>query len=98
MFAYILHVHMAPNETTDEFFRRFKEVPGLLQAYSLQGEEDPEDSATVAIWESKEAAERYLSSHPLRREVDRTTPQVTRTMYRVRDAKEGVDEPGRRAA
>ncbi|MCL4535214.1 MAG: antibiotic biosynthesis monooxygenase [Bacteroidetes bacterium] len=87
MFAYILRVHQPPTEQTAEFFRRFKEIPGLLHAYSLQGVEDPNDSVSVAIWESREAAERYLQSSPLRRDVDRSVAGVTRTLYNVLDSK-----------
>lgn len=87
MFAYILRVHQAPNEQTNEFFRRFKQTPGLLDAYSLQGEQDLDESLTVAIWESREAAERYLNESRLRREVDKATPSVTRTFYKVLDSK-----------
>lgn len=87
MFAYILRVHQAPTEQTADFFRRFKETPGLLHAYSLQGVEDPNESVSVAIWESREAAERYLQGSPLRREVDQTVPSITRTLYNVLDSK-----------
>ena len=87
MFAYVLRVRAAPSETTDEFFRRFKETPGLLHAYSLQGADDPEEGLAVAIWESREAAERYLTGSQLRRQVDQALPSVTRTMYEVRDSK-----------
>ena len=87
MFAYILHTHEPPSEQINEFFRRFKEAPGLLHAYNLQGEEDPNDGVAVAIWESREAAEEYLKSSPLRREVDQAVPSVTRTLYRVLDSK-----------
>ena len=87
MFAYILRAQQPPSEQTDEFFRRFKETPGLLHAYSLQAEDDPSDSVAIAIWESREAAERYLESSPLRREVDQTMPTVTRAFYTVRDSK-----------
>ena len=61
--------------------------PGLLHAYSLQGEDDPNDSGVVAIWESREAAERYLQSSPLKRDVDQAMPEVTRTFYSVLDSK-----------
>lgn len=87
MFAYILRVHQAPDEQSAEFFRRFKETPGLLHAYALQGEEDSNDGVAVTIWESREAAMRYLESSPLRREVDQAVPAVTRTLYNVRDSK-----------
>jgi heme-degrading monooxygenase HmoA len=87
MFAYILRVHTSATEQTDEFFRRFKETPGLLHAYNLQGVDDPEDGVAVAIWESREAAETYLREAQLRREVDQSLPDVSRTMYEVRDSK-----------
>jgi heme-degrading monooxygenase HmoA len=87
MFAYILRARQEPSERTDEFFRRFKEQPGLLHAYSLQGEDDPTDGAVVAIWESRAAAESYLQSAPLRRDVDQAVSGVTRTLYTVRDSK-----------
>ena len=87
MFAYILRVHAAPDEEAKEFFRRFKETPGLLHAFELQAVEDLEDGVAVAIWESREAAERYLAGAPLRREVDLAYPTVTRTMYEVLDSK-----------
>lgn len=86
MFAYILRASLAPNEQTDDFFRRFKEQPGLLHSYSMQGADDPSDSVVIAIWESREAAERYLKSAPLRSEVDQAV-RVTRTLYTVRDSK-----------
>jgi heme-degrading monooxygenase HmoA len=87
VFAYILRVHEPPSEEGSEFFRRFKETPGLLHAYSLQSEEDPNESVAVAIWENREAAERYLSASSLRREVDEAIPGVTRTFYTVLDSK-----------
>jgi len=87
LFAYILRVHQAPSDETNEFFRRFKDTPGLLHAYSLQGEDDPNDSGVVAIWESREAAERYLQSSPLKRDVDEALPTVTRTFYSVLDSR-----------
>ena len=87
MFAYILRVHAPPSDQTDNFFRRFKETPGLLHAYSLQGADDPEDGIAIAIWESRDAAESYLSASQLRQQVDQAMPTVTRTMYEVRDIK-----------
>ena len=87
VFAYVLKVHAQPSEQSNEFFRRFKETPGLLHAYSLQGVNDAEDSVAVAIWESREAAERYLSQSALRREVDQGMPGITRTLYDVLDSK-----------
>lgn len=87
MFAYILRAREPRSDATDEFFRRFKDTPGLLHAYSLQSEDDPNDSIAVAIWESREAAERYLQSSPLKREIDQTVPSVTRTFYSVLDSK-----------
>lgn len=87
MFAYILRARQAPTDETDELFRRFAQTPGLLHAYDLQGEEDPEEAVVVTIWESREAAERYLKDSPLRREVDQAVPSVTRTMYRVMHTK-----------
>jgi len=60
MFAYILRVQAAPDEQAKEFFERFKETPGLLHAFDLQGVDDSEDGVVVAVWESREAAERYL--------------------------------------
>jgi heme-degrading monooxygenase HmoA len=87
VFAYILRVRQAPSVQTDEFFRRFKNSPGLLHAYALQGVEDPNDRVMVALWESREAAERYLATSPLRRQVDQAVPGVTRTMYNVQDSK-----------
>jgi heme-degrading monooxygenase HmoA len=87
MFAYLLKVRSLPDEQADQFFRRFKEVPGLLHTYDLQGIDDPEDAVVVAVWESREAAERYLNGAPLRKEVDQSIPGITRTMYEVRDSK-----------
>lgn len=87
MFAYILRADQPPSDQTNEFFRRFKDTPGLLHAYSLQSEDDPNDSIAVAIWESREAAERYLQSSPLKRDVDQALPTVTRTFYAVLDSK-----------
>lgn len=56
-------------------------------AFDLQGVEDPADAVLVAVWESREAAERYLQEAPLRREVDEAYPAVTRTMYDVLGSK-----------
>jgi heme-degrading monooxygenase HmoA len=84
MFAYILYAPNTPQTAdTDEFFRRFTETPGLIHAFNLEAEEGDNDGAVVAIWESREAAERYLGSAPLRKEVDEAMPQVRRVMYRV---------------
>jgi len=85
MFAYVLKAPgVTPSPQTDEFFRRFKETPGLLYAFDLQGVEDPTDAILVAVWESREAAERYLQDAPLRREVDEAYTAITRTIYEVR--------------
>ncbi|MBI2862201.1 MAG: antibiotic biosynthesis monooxygenase [Chloroflexi bacterium] len=87
MFAYILRAQQAPSDQFSEFFRRFKETPGLLHAYDLQEEGNPHEGVVVALWESREAAQRYLDSSPLRREVDQAVPTVTRTFYTVVDSK-----------
>lgn len=87
MFAYILRAKDAPNDQMEEFFRRFKETPGLLHAYSMQGEGNPNEGVVVAIWESRQAAQRYLDGSPLRREVDQAMPSVTRTLYSVLESK-----------
>jgi heme-degrading monooxygenase HmoA len=87
MFAYILHVRTPASEEADQFFRRFTQTPGLLHAFDLQASDDPDDATVVAIWEDREAAERYLNSAPLRKEVDEAFPKVTRTMYEVRASK-----------
>ena len=86
MFEYILRVRGVPDEQQAEYFRRFTEQPGLLHAFDLQGVDDPEDGVAIAIWEDRAAAERYLNEAALRREVDATYPDVTRTMYEVLDA------------
>ncbi|MEX2446633.1 MAG: hypothetical protein WD734_04790 [Dehalococcoidia bacterium] len=88
MFAYTLRSRMAPDtEQGDDFFRRFIETPGLTHAFELRGVDDPSETLLVAIWETREAAERYLNEAPLRREVDQAIPDVTRTMYEVRATK-----------
>ena len=87
MFAYILRAKAAPEDVTSDLFARFKDTPGLLYAYDLQGEEDPTDGVVVAVWESREAAMRYLDTSVLRREADATVPDITRTFYRVLDSK-----------
>lgn len=87
MFAYILRAKAAPDDVPADLFARFKETPGLLSAYDLQGEQDPNDGVVVAIWESREAAMRYLDSSSLRREADETVPNISRTFYRVLDSK-----------
>jgi heme-degrading monooxygenase HmoA len=84
MFAYILSAPALPQTPqTDDFFRRFCETPGLLHAFELSRVDDPDESLMVAVWESREAAERYLNGAPLRQEVDEAIPSVTRTMYNV---------------
>jgi heme-degrading monooxygenase HmoA len=88
MFAYILRAPgTPPTEQTDEFFRRFTAEPGLLHAFDLQGVDDPDDAVLVAIWEDREAAERYLTKASLRKEVDAALPVVTRTKYTVRNTR-----------
>jgi heme-degrading monooxygenase HmoA len=88
MFAYILTApNTPPNEQTDQFFRKFKETPGLKHAFELEGIDTPGQSVVVAVWENREAAEAYLSTAPLRREVDQSLPAVTRTMFDVRNSK-----------
>jgi len=87
MTVYILRAQQAPNEQIAGFFRRFKETPGLLHAYDLQGEDDPSETVVVAVWESKEAADRYLKSSSLRNEVDQAVPSARRTFYNVLDSK-----------
>lgn len=90
MFAYILRAPSLPDTAQgDEFFRRFTETPGLIHAFELAGVDDPGDQLVVAIWESREAAERYLNEAPLRKEVDGAIPGVTRTMYEVHASREG---------
>ncbi|HSH11283.1 MAG TPA: hypothetical protein VLA10_05810 [Ilumatobacter sp.] len=84
MFAYILRAPGTPRtEETDEFFRRFVDTPGLVHAFDLQGVDDPEDVVVLAVWEDRDAAQRYLTAHPLRQEVDEKLPTITRTMYDV---------------
>jgi heme-degrading monooxygenase HmoA len=87
MFAYILRAQSPTTEREAEFFRRFKETPGLIHAYSLQAEDNSNESLAVAIWESREAAEQYLKTSALRRQVDQAMPTVTRTMYTILDSK-----------
>jgi heme-degrading monooxygenase HmoA len=88
MFAYIVKADgPIDDETSDEFFRRFKSTPGLLHAYDLKAVDDPDDQIVVAIWEDRVAAEDYLNNSALRKEVDETISGVTRTMYEVRDRK-----------
>lgn len=87
MFSYILKIRTAATAQTDELFERFTRTPGLLSAYDLQGADDPEDAVVVTIWENREAAEAYLEKSPLRKEVDVNFPDVTRTMYEVRNSK-----------
>jgi quinol monooxygenase YgiN len=85
MFAYLLRAPAPPDEEQgNEFFRRFLENPGLLHAFDLSRIDNPDDNVVVAIWENREAAERYLNGAPLRKEVDAAIPGVTRTMYEVR--------------
>lgn len=84
MFAYILYAPQTPRtEETDEFFRRFTETPGLLYAFDLMAEEGQDDGAVIAVWDSRESAERYLEGAPLRKEVDEAIPRVNRVMYQV---------------
>jgi heme-degrading monooxygenase HmoA len=87
MFAYILRAQGPTTEREAELFRRFKETPGLIHAYSLQAEDNSNESLAIAIWESREAAEQYLNASALRREVDQAMPTVTRTLYTVLDSK-----------
>jgi heme-degrading monooxygenase HmoA len=84
VFAYILYAPSTPRtEETDEFFRRFTETPGLLYAFDLMVDGDQNDGAVVAVWDSRESAERYLNQAPLRKEVDEAIPQIRRVMYEV---------------
>ena len=84
MFAYILKAPNTPRTPeTDEFFTRFCASEGLVHAFDLLGTDDPQDAVVVAVWRDRESAERYLSSNPLRKQVDASIPQVTRTMYDV---------------
>ena len=88
MFAYILYAPQTPRtETTDDFFRRFTTVPGLLYAFDLVADEGQDDGAVVAVWDSRESAERYLNGANLRKEVDQAIPRVHRVMYQVIDSK-----------
>jgi hypothetical protein len=58
-------------------------TPGLLHAFDLAEVGDPDQSIVLAVWENREAAERYLSQAPLRQEVDEAIPQIKRVMYEV---------------
>ena len=87
MFAYILSVRTEPDEQSAALFERFKQVPGLLHAYQLQGEDDPADGRVVSIWASRDDAVRYLEQAELRRTVDESYPDVERVMYTVLDSK-----------
>ncbi|HSP53955.1 MAG TPA: antibiotic biosynthesis monooxygenase [Dehalococcoidia bacterium] len=87
MYISIMHEDEGRSAKTDEFFRRYKETPGLLHAYFLEDENDPSKTGTVSIWESKEAFSRYLQTASLRREVDQAIPSVKRTGYKVIDSK-----------
>ena len=88
MFAYTLRASNTPaTSQTDDFFRRFCETPGLLYAFDLTAVDDPNEALVVAVWEDRAAAERYLGSAPLRKEVDEAIPKVIRTMYEVNASK-----------
>jgi hypothetical protein len=88
MFAYILYAPETPRtEETDEFFRRFAETPGLLYAFDLMAEEGQNNGAVVAVWDSRESAERYLNDAPLRKEVDQAIPRAHRVLYQVINSK-----------
>lgn len=87
MFSYIAKIDTRADAQGDEFFERFKQTPGLLHAYDLQGVVDPDDGMVVAIWDSRKAAETYLQESSLKKEIDATFPKVSRTMYEVRNSK-----------
>jgi len=88
VFAYILKAPTLPEDQEgDKFFRRFIETPGLLHAFALEHADGEAEQLVVAVWEGREAAERYLNEAPLRTEVDQAIPGITRTMYEVRDHK-----------
>ena len=91
MFAYVVRSSYAMKKEDEarnaELFRRFTEAPGLVHAYRLHGTDGHDDAMIVTIWQNRKAAETYLKDHPLRREVDTTLSDVTRTMYEVWDSK-----------
>jgi heme-degrading monooxygenase HmoA len=87
MFADILSVRAEADEQSAEFFRRFKQEPGLVHAFPLEGEDDPQDGRSVTIWESREAAMRPLQQADLRREVETSYPEVVRVLYKVLESK-----------
>lgn len=87
MYISILHQDEGHTAKSDEFFRRYKETPGLVHAYFLEEEGEPNKAEIVSIWESKEDFSRYVESAPLRREVDEAIPSVKRIGYKVVDSK-----------
>ncbi len=86
MFVHMIRGDLAPNDYTSALFEGFKQIPGLLHAYLLQPEDNPNETALVAVWESREAAEDYFSKSPLRAKVDTTVPNVRRRLFRVIDS------------
>lgn len=87
MYISILHQDEGHTAKSDEFFRRYKETPGLVHAYFLQKEGAPDQAEVISIWESKDDFSRYIESASLRREVDEAIPSVKRIGYEVVDSK-----------
>ncbi len=88
MFVHVFEAEFGlPSERTAELFRRFKETPGLLHAYSLQRADDPAAGMVIGVWESRDAYNQYLEHSPLRREADVAVRGARRTLYDVLDRK-----------
>ncbi len=85
MFACIVATHTrAPENEAPimEYYNKFLETPGLLHAYVSRGMDDPMAVRSVAVWESREACERYLESQ-LRGQIDYALPPINRVTYEV---------------
>lgn len=85
MFVHMIRGDLAPNDYTESLFQGFRQIPGVLHAYLLQPEDNPDETDLVAVWESREAAEDYFNKSSLREMVDRTIPNVRRRFFTVID-------------
>lgn len=84
MIASILKIPQAASAKGDDHFARFiKETKGVAHAYQLEGDTE---LAIVTIWENEGARDAFMASD-LRKDVDRSYPGQTRSVYKVRASK-----------
>jgi hypothetical protein len=85
MIASLLRINGPIN---DDLFKRFIDTTsGVVAAYQLETPDDPNGGAVFTVWQDEAARDAYMSSHPLKGEVDQAYPNQARSVFHVRSSK-----------